>query len=61
MIRSYMPLSYEESVAILHHHAGMSWDCAKDNLSAILNRYPLATILHLADMASCYILERINE
>ena len=56
-----MPLSYEESVAILHHHAGMSWDCAKDNLSANLNRYPLATILHLADMASCYILERINE
>ena len=26
--RSYIPLTYEESIAILHHHAGMSFDSA---------------------------------
>lgn len=55
MLRSFVPLTYEESVAILHHHAGMSEDCAKDNISGILNRYPLALALHLADMMACYI------
>jgi hypothetical protein len=55
ILRSFVPLSYEESIAILHHHAGMSEDCAKDNISAVLNRYPLALALHLADMMACYI------
>lgn len=61
MIRTFVPLTYPESIAILHHHAGMGVDCAKDNLSAIYNRYPLAALLHVADMISTYIDESTNE
>lgn len=61
MIRTFVPLTYPESIAILHHHAGMGADCAKDNLSAIYNRYPLAALLHVADMISTYIDESTNE
>ena len=61
MIRTFVPLTYVESVAILHHHGGMGADCAKDNISAIYNRYPLAALLHMADMLSTYIDESINE
>lgn len=55
MLRTFCPLSYIESVAILHHHAGMSWDCAKDDISAIYDRYPEAILLHLADMLAVYV------
>lgn len=59
MVRSFYPLTTEESVAILNHHAGMSDDCAKSNISLIFNKYSLATLLHLADMLACYIDEKI--
>ena len=59
MLRTYCPLSYEESIAILHHHAGMSWDSAQDNITEVYNRYTLATLLHLADMLACYVDEKI--
>lgn len=59
MIRQFIPLSVQESVAILHHMAGMSNDCAKDDITAIYNRYPLALLLHLADMLSTYCDEKI--
>lgn len=59
MAHSFCPLTVEESIAILHHHAGMSNDCAQDDLSAILNKYPLALFLHLADMLACYKDERL--
>lgn len=57
IIRQYCPLTVEESVAILHHHGTMGLDSAKDEITAIYNRYPLATLLHLADMLACYICE----
>ena len=61
MIRTFVPLTYAESVAILHHHGGMGADCAKDNISAIYNRYPLAALLHIADMISTYVDESTDE
>ena len=36
MLRSYCPLTYEESIAILHHHGGMGFDSAKDDVSEFL-------------------------
>lgn len=54
MVRQYIPLSYPESVAIINHHAGMSYD-SNEVSSAIIERFPLATILHLADMLACNI------
>lgn len=61
IIRQYCPLTVEESIAILHHHGGMNDDSAKDNVSAIYSRYPLATLLHLADMYSVYIDESTDK
>lgn len=58
MIRQFIPLTVEESSAILHHMGGMSWDSAKDNIGEVFNRYPLALLLYTADMLSSYIDER---
>lgn len=54
LIRQYIPLTVEESVAILHHMGGMSYDSAQDNIGLVYDKYPLAVLLHLADMLSCY-------
>lgn len=61
MVRTFIPLTFTESVAILHHHAGMGNDCAKDNISTIFSRYPLAALLHTADMIATYIDESDDE
>lgn len=58
LVRQFVPLSVDESIAILHHHGGMSTDCAKDNITEIYNRNPLATMLHLADMMATYLDEQ---
>lgn len=55
LIRQYIPLTVEESVAILHHMGGMSFDSAQDNIGLVYDNYPLAVLLHLADMLSCYV------
>lgn len=57
---TFFPLSVEESSAILHHHAGLGWDSAQDDVPGIYNRYPLAALLHLADMVATYVYEREN-
>ena len=51
----YIPLTVEESVAILHHMGGKSQDSAQDNLSEIYKKYPLALYLHLADMIATFV------
>ena len=58
MIRHYIPLTVEESSAILHHMGNMSWDSAIDDIGAVFNKYPLALLLYLADMMSTYVDER---
>ena len=55
IIRKYIPLTEEESVAILNHMGGMSNDSVKDIIPATYGKYPLAALLHLADMLSVYI------
>lgn len=58
MIRTFLPLTIEESVAILHHHGGKGFDSSQTDMSVIFNKYTLATLLHLADMASTFVLEK---
>ena len=53
--RQFVPLTIDESVAILHHMGGMNWDSAKDDLGAVFGQYSLATLVHLADMLATYI------
>lgn len=58
MIRTFLPLTIEESVAILHHHAGASFDSTQTDISVIYSKYSLATLLHLADMLSTFVIEK---
>jgi 23S rRNA maturation-related 3'-5' exoribonuclease YhaM len=56
--RQFIPLTLDESVAILHHMGGMHFDCAQDNIGAIFSNYHAALILHLSDMLATYVSER---
>lgn len=55
MIRNYIPLKVEESIAILYHHAGMSFDSTKMDVGAIYGTYKLPVLLHTADMLSAFV------
>jgi hypothetical protein len=56
MIKTYIPLSVDESVAILNHHGGMSYDSIQPStISEKYNVYPLAALLHMADFLATYI------
>ena len=57
MTETFIPLTTEEHVAILNHHS--SYDNHQLNITPIFNRYSLACLLHIADMASTYIIEKI--
>ncbi len=56
--RQFIPLTLDESVAILHHMGGMHFDCAQDNIGEIFSQYQLAMLLHTADMMSVYVSEK---
>lgn len=59
MLSYYIPLSEEESCAIINHHS--VYDNPSLDISPIYNRYSLAVLLHVADMLSTYIDEKIPE
>lgn len=62
MIRAFIPLSHEEAAAILNHHGGVGYDSTQGNIaSKVMAKYPLAALLHIADMLSTFIDEKINE
>ena len=56
MVRSFMPLKVEESVAILHHMGGAGHDSSQTDLSVIYSKYNLAALLHTADLLSTFVL-----
>lgn len=56
MTETFIPLSTEEHSAILCHHS--KYDNPSLDTTGIYNRFNLACLLHLADMASTYILEK---
>lgn len=56
--RQYINLTIDESVAILHHMGGMSWDSSQTPLSTVFPVYSLALLLHIADMLATYVNER---
>lgn len=55
MTETFIPLSTEEHAAIINHHS--VYDNNKINITGIYSKYHLACLLHLADMASTYVLE----
>lgn len=54
LTRQFIPLSPEESVALLHHHGGMGWDSTRMNMSEIYTVYKLAVYLHSADLLASF-------
>lgn len=55
IVRQFIPLHIEESVAILHHHGSLGWDSIPvAALSDIYNKYPIAMFLHSADMIATF-------
>ena len=60
LVGRFIPLDIEESCAIVNHHCNTNDSNVLYDQSAILEKYPLATLLHLADMVSTFIDERKN-
>lgn len=54
IVRQFIPLTLEESTAILHHMGGRNWDSAQDDICKVFSCYPLAFMLHTADMLATY-------
>ena len=55
IIRQFIPLHIDESVAILHHHCSLNYDSvSKEIIADIYNKYPLAVFLHSADMIATF-------
>lgn len=62
IISQYIPLHYEESVAILNHHMGQGYDSNQGGIAMkCACRYPLVSLLHIADFISTTIDEALNE
>lgn len=55
IVRQYIPLTIEESIAIMHHMGGLGVDSAKDNISLTYATYPFSCLLHVADMMSTFV------
>lgn len=60
IVSRYIPLSLEENLAILYHQPIPSDGQPIREMSFMLNKYPLITLVQLADYSSCFILERIK-
>lgn len=56
--RQFIPLTIDESVAILHHMGSLGWDSAQDNIASVYTQYSLSLMLHIADMLATYVDER---
>ena len=56
MVRSFLSLKLEESVAILHHMGGSGHDSSQTDLSTIYSKNGLAALLHSADLLSTFVL-----
>lgn len=56
MANKFIKLTEEENVAIINHHMDLDKSgYPRTDISEIYNRYPLATLLHIADLMSTYI------
>ena len=58
ILQQYLPLSLEESTAIINHHGFTVTDPNRNTeVSNIFDRYPLVVLLSMADQISTYVLE----
>lgn len=59
IIGKFIPLTLEESAAIINHHAGMGEINNSVNMSEIMNEFPLVTLLHIADVKATFLYEKL--
>lgn len=60
LVSRYIPLSMEETVAILNHHGGIGDKNDNWDLSIITDKNPLLALLHAADYLSTFVLENME-
>lgn len=62
IVSQYIPLTLEESAAILNHRGNAEGSSSSVNrdLPAIYRKYPLVTLLHTADFLSTYLLSDLD-
>ncbi len=53
----FIKLTEEEQIAIMNHHFALGGTPNQGNISEIMSRYPLAYLLHTADMHAVYLSE----
>ena len=58
LAHNFIPLTIDESIAILHHHGGRGYDSAQDDIGEIFGYSTLSCLLHLADMLCAYVVEK---
>lgn len=58
MVSTFMQLTREEHMAILHKTGGRAFDSTQTSIPAIFENCELAVLLNCADILSCYILEK---
>jgi len=57
IVDSFIKLNPAETLAIVHHHMGAGEPRMPADISEIYDRYPLAPMLHMADLMATYISE----
>lgn len=55
IIERFIKLKEDEKIAIMNHHFNLGGNYAGGEISAIFTRYPLAMLLHSADMFATFI------
>ena len=61
IVNSYIPLTMEESAAIVNHMTNSMDEYKPFDMMAILNRYTLASALHVADFICTFLVENKYE
>ena len=63
-VRTFINLSYEEELAILHHMGGFDYTegvVSTQNISEVFTKSPLALLLHQADQQATFMMDDVNE
>ena len=58
IISRFIKMTEEETISIMNHHGGFDNTDNRD-LTFVYNRYSLCVLLHMSDMISTYIIERV--
>lgn len=57
MIEYFIPLTLEEAAAVNNHMGGVFDEYRPWDSTPIFNKYPLASLLHMADFSATYLIE----